>query len=197
MKALRLLLCVLGVLVLSWAAGFLYFVHGLSHAAPRGRMPADGIVVLTGGPDRIGTGLTLLRDHPGARMLISGVNPETRRADLARHFGALDLFACCIDIGYRASNTEGNAIETARWAAAHGYRSLVVVTSAGHMPRGLAEMQRAMPEARLIPHPVVPAGRHAASLWEEGRAAGVLAGEYSKYLVSLARMRLGVPAQNI
>jgi uncharacterized SAM-binding protein YcdF (DUF218 family) len=187
------LVAVLVLAALLWLAGFLWFVHGLTNPAARGTAPADGIVVLTGGADRIATGLLLVRAHRGRRLLISGVNPETTAADIARYAGFAEQFACCIDIGYRASDTQGNASEAARWAARRGYRSLIIVTSASHMPRGLAEMRRAMPDTRLVPYPVIPGGVGAKNWWRHPATAWLLAREYSKYLVSLARLYLGVP----
>lgn len=197
MKALRVFACAAGVLGASWLAGFLYFVLNLTYSDAQARAKADGIVVLTGGPGRIAAALRLLEDRQGTRLLISGVNPETTRAELVRGFGKPDLFACCIDIGYRASNTTGNAAEAARWAAEHRFRSLIVVTSTEHMPRGLAEMRRVMPGAHLIPYPIAPAVHRPADWWHEGMVVRVLANEYSKYLVSLARMHLGVSARDI
>lgn len=197
MKPLRILVYMIGALGASWLTGFLYFVHNLTYSDAQARAKADGIVVLTGGPGRIAAALHLLDECQGTRLLISGVNPETTRAELVHGFGKPDLFACCIDIGYRASDTEGNAAEAARWAAEHRFHSLIVVTSTDHMPRGLAEMRRAMPNALLIPYPIAPAARRPTDWWHEGMVVRVLANEYSKYLFSLARMHLGVSARDI
>jgi uncharacterized SAM-binding protein YcdF (DUF218 family) len=197
-KAVRYGLAALLVLApLLWLAGFVRFVHGLTYPTSRGEAPADGIVVLTGGADRIATGLLLVRAHRGRRLLISGVNPETTAADIARYAGFAEQFACCVDIGYRASDTQGNASEAARWAGKRGYRSLIIVTSASHMPRGLAEMRRAMPDVRLVPYPVIPGGVGARDWWRHRATAWLLAREYSKYLVSLARHYLGVRVQGM
>lgn len=194
MRAIRLTLLALLVVALAWFAGFLHFVRSLAPGGVAGQPPADGLVVLTGGPDRIPTGLRLLSAGQGQRLLISGVNAETTRADLARVAGYPDLFACCVDIGYAAIDTQGNATEAARWAAAHRYHSLIIITAAAHMPRGLAEMRRAMPDVRLIAHPVVPGAGLATAWWRDRKTAGLLAREYSKYLISVARLQLGVPA---
>ncbi len=198
MKAVRHgLTAVLVLAPLLWFVGFVRFVHGLTYPTSRGEAPADGIVVLTGGADRIATGLLLVRAHRGRRLLISGVNPETTADDIARYAGFAEQFACCVDIGYRASDTQGNASEAARWAGKWGYRSLIIVTSASHMPRGLAEMRRAMPDIRLVPYPVIPGGVGARDWWRHRATVWLLAREYSKYLVSLARLFLGVPVPGV
>ena len=55
------------------------------------------------------------------------------------------LFNCCVDLGYEALDTVGNADETRTWARSNGYTRLIVVTSRYHMPRSLAELALAMP----------------------------------------------------
>ena len=45
---------------------------------------ADGIVVLTGGTSRVTDALELLAVGRGKRLLITGVNPGTTTADIAR-----------------------------------------------------------------------------------------------------------------
>jgi hypothetical protein len=45
---------------------------------------ADGIVALTGGPDRIEDAVELLASRRAKRLFITGVNPQTRDAELRR-----------------------------------------------------------------------------------------------------------------
>jgi len=61
------------------------------------------------------------------------------------------MFDCCIDLGFTAADTVGNARETAEWARSLGYRSLILVTADYHMPRAMLELKAAMPEARIVP----------------------------------------------
>ena len=119
-------------------------------------MQADAIVVLTGGSGlRIAAGLDLLADARGARMLISGANPDISPDEVvARTGGDPALYACCVDIGYRASSTLGNAVETAAWASDHDYESLLIVTSDYHMPRALLHLRAEMTGIDLIAVPV-------------------------------------------
>ena len=65
------------------------------------------------------------------------------------------MFKCCVDIGYAAHDTTGNAEETKAWASANGFSRLIIVTSSYHMPRSLVELGRAMPATTLVPYPVV------------------------------------------
>jgi len=138
-------------LLVAAVVGFALFVREARGHGPAQGAQADAVVVLTGGPGRVATAVALLEDRRGARLLISGVNPGSPVADIAAAAGASDaLFECCVDVGAEAADTVGNAAETARWAAARGYDSLIVVTNTYHMPRALLELQAAMPDTRLV-----------------------------------------------
>ena len=118
---------------------------------------ADGIVVLTGGDHRIDEAARLLTEGRANRLLISGVNRSNSKDDIRRIVRVQNkLFDCCVDLGYAARDTIGNASETRRWAETWHYSRLIVVTASYHMPRSLMELSRAFPEAELIPYPVLP-----------------------------------------
>jgi uncharacterized SAM-binding protein YcdF (DUF218 family) len=177
--------------LVAFAAGFVMFARTVANYAP-GFPPerADAIVVLTGGKLRLMAGAMLLAEGRGARLLISGVNSQTSRADLKRLSGLSEqLFAARVDIDY-AHTTTGNAEETRAWAKARGYTRLIVVTSSYHMPRSLTELGRAMPGVVLLPHPVVPDRLHARRWWTDAFTARVLLAEYVKFLPSAARYGL-------
>ena len=132
--------------------------------------------------------MKLLSDERGERLLISGVHPSASRKVLAKTFAVDEAqFACCVDIDRAALDTIGNAAETARWAADHGFTSLIVVTNDYHMPRSLLELHRAMKDVRLIPHAVVTGETGPQSPGEEMSRYRVLVGEYLKYAAALAR----------
>lgn len=172
-------------------AGFLNFVRllpGEEQAAPAA---GDGIVALTGGAERLSDALRLLASGRGKRLLISGVHPETTERELARAQPDYAAFArCCVDLGRRALNTAGNAVETRRWAVGHGFRSLIVVTSGYHMPRTMMELHREMPDVELIPYAVVTDRLRGEPWWRDFATARLLAGEYVKYVAALVRVRL-------
>jgi uncharacterized SAM-binding protein YcdF (DUF218 family) len=151
---------------------------------------ADGIVVLTGGTARISDALQLLATGRGKRLLITGVNPDTTTTDIAREVVNYNkLLACCVDLDYSARNTYGNAVQARRWAIAHGFRSLIVVTSAYHMPRALAELAHQLPDAALIAFPVVSGRLRIEPWWSSGDTAKLVLSEYLKYLAAKVRMR--------
>ncbi|MGY6532891.1 YdcF family protein [Glycocaulis sp.] len=176
-------------LVLAGALGFALFVRaGLAHS-PDADARADAIVALTGGEGRVATGVSLLAEGRGTRLLISGANPEVTMGAVRTASGApAELFECCVDIGVEAANTVGNAEETARWAANHGYDSLVIVTSDFHMPRAMLELKAAMPGRALVPH-----GVSTAPPWTGTRAARRWLQEYLKFTAVYAREILRQP----
>ena len=158
---------------------------------------ADGIVVLTGGTARVSDALELLASGHGKRLLITGVNPGTTTADIARQvvdYGR--VLACCVDLDYSALNTLGNAVETRRWTIAHGFHSLIIVTSAYHMPRALAEIAHQLPDTTLIPFPVVADRLRVEPWWSNGAATRLVVSEYFKYLFAKVRMRFDTVAAN-
>jgi uncharacterized SAM-binding protein YcdF (DUF218 family) len=173
-----LLLPPLGLLI-----GFALFVRSaLDRAAPRPG-ETDGIVVLTGGSERIATGFRLLADGQARRLLISGVHQDVGLAEIAAASGIDPTpLAGRVALGHAAASTRGNAVETAAWARAEHMRSLRVVTAGYHMPRAMVELRRAMPGVALIGHAVPSAALRApGALWRPAVWAW-LAGEYARYL---------------
>jgi uncharacterized SAM-binding protein YcdF (DUF218 family) len=179
------------VALVAFAAGFVLFARAVAGFVPGPAPPrADAIVVLTGGELRLLAGARLLKEGRGARLLISGVNPQTTQADLQRLSGLPErLFAARVDIDY-AHTTSGNADETSAWARTKGYRRLIIVTSNYHMLRSLTELGRAMPGVVLIPHPVAPSRLNTRQWWRDAYTLRVLLGEYMKFLPSAARYGL-------
>lgn len=163
-------------------AGFGVFVAGIQGREAQTARRADGIVVLTGGAERITDATNLLVEGRGTRLLITGVHPDTTLAEIGRTVPATrESLECCVELGRAALNTRGNAIETAQWAREHRFRSLLVVTSAWHMPRALVELHRALPDVELVPYPVVP--KRGPEGWEASLAnVRLLFVEYVKFI---------------
>lgn len=152
---------------------------------------ADGIVVLTGGTSRVIDALELLKTRHGKRLLITGVNPGTTTADIAHEAPNYDrVLACCVDLDYSAINTLGNAVQARLWATQHDFHSLIVVTSAYHMPRALAELEHQLPNVALVPYPVVSDRLRVEPWWTNGDITKLVLSEYLKYLFAELRMRL-------
>jgi uncharacterized SAM-binding protein YcdF (DUF218 family) len=184
------------VAMIAIVLGFFAFLWLLPNEEVELDRKADGIAVLTGGTSRITDALELLAAGRGKRLLITGVNPGTTTTDIARQFADYGkILKCCVDLDYSAINTLGNAVETRRWAIDRGFHSLIIVTSAYHMPRALAEIAHQLPTVALIPFPVVSDRLRIEPWWSNGGTAKLVVSEYFKYLFAKARMPFdSVPA---
>jgi len=185
----RIVIGIAGATAAAMAFGFVLFANSVMREPEVQDAHADGIVVLTGGQTRIAEAARLLEDKRGGRLLISGVNQKIGRASLLKISGLDEkTFNCCVDLGYAALNTIGNADETRRWAEALGYDRLIVVTASYHMPRSLAELAREMPNIELLPHPVAPDGLKRKVWWLDSTTTRLLASEYIKFLPAAFRL---------
>ncbi|MBA4792351.1 MAG: YdcF family protein [Phenylobacterium sp.] len=184
-------LAVLVVAALIWAAGLLAFASRVERSTPApDPAPADGVVALTGvgSNERIAAAMRLLEAGKAERMLVSGVNREASREDIRDVSKAVRrLYDCCVDLGFEAANTRGNARETAEWAAARGFDSLIIVTADYHMPRAMLELGATLPDAELQAYPVPTPQFQARDWWRTSAGARLMTMEYLKYLAILGR----------
>ena len=192
MSALRALILGIGVIaVLAFLAGFWSFAQSVRTPENPGAPSADAIVALTGGQERLETGVRLLKQHHGQRLLISGVNRIVSDHEL---FDALHIddrtARCCVDLGRGAEDTLGNASETAAWARARHYHRVILVTDDYHMPRSITELSIALPEVEILPYPVRTRWTDP-TLWRSDiGVAARLGSEYVKYLMIRGREAL-------
>jgi uncharacterized SAM-binding protein YcdF (DUF218 family) len=181
-----LFLALLAVVI--WGAGLVVFATSLPMPTSKNPPKADGVVVFTGGGDRLTPAMSLLNQGVAERLLISGVNPSVTRPELAALWpGDPALFDCCVDLGTEAETTDGNAAELSDWTRSHGFTSLILVTSEFHMPRALLLARDRLPNVTITPYPVA-----SGLLGPDGRPAS-LAGwrrmnaEYAKFLAAWAK----------
>jgi uncharacterized SAM-binding protein YcdF (DUF218 family) len=180
------------VLVMIWLAGLFAFASRVQQSTPPLEpTPADGVVALTGPRSdlRLAAAVGLLEDGKAKRVLISGVSRIANREDIRAAAGATRrLYDCCVDLGFRAADTVGNARETVEWAAAMRYRSLIIVTADYHMPRAMLELRAVAPKALSLQTYAVPTpALKSTRWWRRPSAARLMALEYSKYLAILVR----------
>ncbi len=190
-RAWRLGIGLGSAIVLLVALGFVMFAAAATRQPALPLQKADGIVALTGTQQRISVAARLLADGHGKRLLVTGVNRQTTSDEIRRltRLGK-SLFDCCVDLGYEAQDTVGNADEAQAWVQANNFSSLIVVTSSYHMPRSLVELGRVMPEIKLIPYPVLSRQLRQENWWTSPGLVRLLAAEYLKFLPSAARFAL-------
>lgn len=177
---------VIAVLVLGvWLAGLLWYAERIPSDPPDTGERTDAIVVLTGGAGRLSEGLRLLAEGRGEKLFVSGVYrgiDVDALLQLARR--KPDDVECCITVGYAADNTAGNARETAQWMRSADNRSLRLVTANYHMPRSLLEFRRALPDIKIVAHPVFPEAFERECWWCGRNSALLVVSEFHKYLAA-------------
>lgn len=188
LRGLGRAILIAAVVVAPFAVGFVRFVDHIP--PPTNDMSrTDAIVVLTGGSDRIATGLNLLEAGEAERLFVSGVHPGVGIDQLLKINRPADAppnpgLAQRIDLGDTAGDTFGNSIESAEWMRTNHYRSMRLVTANYHMRRALIEFRMAAPDLDIIPNPVQPPGFDSAAWWRDRATFDLLLGEYGKYLIA-------------
>lgn len=191
---LRRLSYVVLILVGLLFGGFLRFADTVAGLMPAEKPKADAVVVLTGGTQRIDQAVNLLETGTGQRLLISGVHPDTSAARIREMTRApQSLFVCCVDLGYDAIDTVGNALETAKWVRAHNYRRVLVVTSNYHMPRSLLELHRIDPETQYVGYPIVYTDLKSENWMAMPEVVKAMISEYVKLVGATIRAHLFTP----
>lgn len=168
---------------LVWFGGMTGFIYSTATLKPQNTdKKTDAIVILTGGRNRINSGLEILSKNGSANIFISGVNENVSIDEIRKMYrGEKRLPECCISLGYRARNTMNNAIESREWLEDMHFSSIRLVTSDYHMPRALIEFRHAMPELEIIRHPVTEDGGHSANFWYNAIK------EYNKTIITYLR----------
>lgn len=188
----RVVLAFILLALVASVAGFLQFAETVAALdAPR-EPKADAIVVLTGGYQRIDRAIDLLKNGAGERLLISGVNPTTSGNQIRKLTQSSSaLFECCVDMGYEAVDTIGNANETARWISDHQFRRVLVVTNNYHMPRSLLELKASDTQTEFIAYPVVNSDLKNGNWLRQPGVVKAMLSEYLKYCLAHLRAFAG------
>jgi hypothetical protein len=119
----------ISAVLLAWALGFIWFAVALPQ-------PAGGWA---------------------PTLLVSGVDRDVKPHEFAIEYriGSLQM-ACCVTLGFAATDTATNARETADWIAGQKLKSVRVVTSDWHMRRAVMELRKEVPATVTIVEDAVP-----------------------------------------
>ncbi len=135
-----------------WLAGLAVFCFVVASEGEIDPPKADAIIVLTGAPGRIEKALDLFALEKSGDVFISGVYPSVSMEDIRAKSPSI-LPDCCITLGYQATSTEENGVEVEKWLHGSDFRSVILVTSAYHMPRARVELGF-LKEMGIEVHPV-------------------------------------------
>ena len=182
-----------GLLTLTcFLAGLQHFALNLPKISSTVGPTTDGIVVITGGQQRLADGIRLLQIGAGKALLVSGVGPGVNKSILADELGldapVMTLLDCCVTLEFAASDTRGNALAASQWAAKNKFQSLRLVTSNYHMPRAKHVFTSKMPDIELYFWPVSPVDLTLETWWQKPDILRLLAREYAKYLTEHLRV---------
>ena len=153
-------------LLLSLIAGFLWWTLLLFNTFPKKvyvNSPNQisgivGIVVLTGGKNRIEKGVDLLSKGYGDKLLISGVFMSS---EIEEKFSfekeKNELFKCCVFFDQKSKNTFENAQEVAKWLNENKeIESIILVTSYYHLPRSIMIFEKKIKsDVKIYPTPAI------------------------------------------
>ncbi len=157
-------------------------------------LSADGIVSLTGGSrNRLTEAVKLLERGAGKKLLISGVFKGATAEELRQvSGGSRQIYDCCVDIGRKAHDTIGNAVEIEEWVKKNNYKSIILVTDSYHMPRSKLEASNKIKNLKIIPYPVRVAPYDDPNWWENEKVLRGLINEYSKFRMAQLRIALHI-----
>ena len=180
------------VLAAIFISGLQYFVLNLPRHVESPTRKSDGIVVITGGQQRLDAGLKLLAAGTASKLLISGVGNGLNKVilanDLKLNQTQRDLLMCCAELEFGARDTLGNARAARHWAGNNHLASLYLVTANYHMPRAKLAFKREMPHIDLYYWPVSPDDLQINSWWKDPGLVRLLAREYAKFLAEIIRL---------
>lgn len=177
--------CLLVALVIYGLVGaaFVWCVFHYPDLPPEQK--ADGVVILTGGAERVDTGFGYIQAGKAPRVLVSGVHKDVTIADLLRLHHAPKSLADKIDLGFGAIDTAGNAQETAKWVKTQDAKTLIIVTSNYHMPRAILHLRAILPRGvKLYPSSVTPDMLQKPDWYKHQQAWSLLFLAYNKYLLT-------------
>ena len=152
--------------LLSLIAGFFWWVLLLFNTFPKkvyltslSEIPGKvGVVVLTGGKNRIEKGFDILSKGYGDELLISGVfMPSEIEAKFSLEREKKELFKCCVSFDQKSQNTLENAEEVKKWLNQNrDIKSIILVSSYYHLPRSIMIFEKKIKsDVKIYPTPAI------------------------------------------
>lgn len=189
----RALLTLAVFLAFLWTGALVAFVHSIPVVSDAPDARTDAIVVLTGGDLRVSHGFDKLGQGLAKTLFISGVGKQVKRDELLQGFASPELRAELqsdpdrLVLDYAANNTQSNAVETAKFIHARGYKTIRLITAGYHMQRSIIECRLLMPDVTIVSDPVSPDAFRRDRWWQHETTRRIVLYEFHK--LWLARLR--------
>lgn len=169
-----------------WLGGAVAFSEQIPAVSPPQAELAkvDAIIVLTGGKNRLETGVQLLQAGIAEKMLVTGVGKDVADIELLERMHLKIDLANKISLGREAVDTFGNVEETKKWLVKNNVRSFVLVTANYHMPRALWLFERSLPEIAIVPYAFNPPDFKRKHWFFDRNSRKIIFSEYNKFLLS-------------
>jgi len=178
--------------ILLWFIGLMYFISLVPITqTDKGDVITDAAIVLTGGNKRIEEGFHVLRQKKSKLMFITGVDKAVSKKQIINLYGnSGGVDSNKVEIGKDAKSTRGNAIEAKAWIEKNNIKTITLVTANYHMPRSLLEFKHALPDIKIIAHPVFPDKFKIMELWNNPGSVLLLVKEYNRTLSILYERKI-------
>ncbi len=171
---------------LLWMLGVFVFAWKINNLKEISNKKTDAIIALTGGRNRINEAVKLLNKQYSNRLFISGVDKDISLENIQNSHQLSLNNHNIINIGYNASNTIENAIETTQWIKQNNIKSIRLVTSNYHIARSFLEFRELNPNLEIITHPVYSENIQK-KWWTSWRTFSLIFKEYNKFLYVYCR----------
>ncbi len=167
---------------IAFILGFLSFLNQVYAAARPPRDRVDAIVVFSGEPQRILVATNFLSKGFGKRLLIVG--QDNRDVVDEMRIKNKPLFECCVLIDHRSRNTAEDALLARNLVLRTQSRSLILVTSAFHVPRAKKELRHLLPKTEITAYGISDAFYKFENIFQDQDVGPAFLSQYIKYIGS-------------
>ena len=142
----------LSVIILSWVAGFFYYIHVIDNYTLENKTITDVIVVFGDSKQKLYTSSQLLKLGYAPLVYITGKTPASEYQNFIKSQN-LTLQQFIFDTSFAGNHDY--AKETAIFMDKYNADSIRLVISSSQMPRAMLEIKSRAPRGSIIiPHPV-------------------------------------------
>jgi uncharacterized SAM-binding protein YcdF (DUF218 family) len=152
---MRHIIIIFAIILLSWSAGFAYYLYLINSYKIDTSTTTEVIVVFTGGRQRIETGISLLKAGYSPLLFVVGIDSPNQLKNLLVEYKVKQTQ---VIYGQTDMVQKDNAKEVADFITANNISSIRLVTSSYDMPIAIEELTKrvsATSNLHIVPHPVI------------------------------------------